>query len=527
MIAEAKRSFALAKRLPSRFSSQCMFAMLVVASCSPLFSATNKADLAAPAIAVANTPCPTVGCMESLALAQGWNSSIAVVNPPHHFPNILVDITCFGWCHSPAQNQAWLADHVDSSVFGNVSDMDNTVAMNPQLTGYAYALLWYTLDDSTPDPYNLGDKWQHDLASWAAARGFGQEQFYLHTAVPTAKCASPALTSACRLNTNWGSQTDWYGNLANPHFIEYTQSRAQRMIGSRESRESIFWDTMDSGGLHAHSCGANFPSLEYGNSCDLYEQNLIQLVVKVREALGGRLVQVNTAGYTSAVDPYNGSVAIAAGSIQAEGMNSPFGEYSELWSYIDDMLAAGVTVAFTADWYTQESELTGLGKWSQWKTSYTGGNYPSGLSRYEMTTLAQHYMLTPSPLAGNFYWNPNPQDWSVAYPKQWLPAVEVDLGPPVDSSRVLAGSGYDGAGQSYDLYRREFSRAYVYARPMKKYTNTAWDDSTAIPILLPEENLSLLKQNGRSTPVHGNSIWLRNGEGVILLRSTDIAAGVR
>ena len=502
--------------------------MVILASCFPLRSATNESKAAASVIAVANLPCPAVGCIEGLVLAQGWNNSIPAAEPNHHFPNLLVEITCFGWCASEKQNQAWLDNHVDASVFGRVRDMDGSAAANPQMTGYIYALLWYTLDDSTPDAYNLEDKWQHDLASWAAVRGFDEEEFYLHTAIPTAKCAAPARTRDCRLNTRWGGYgTQWYGNLGNPRFVEYTRDRARRMIAGRQSHESIFWDTMDSGGLHAHACGPKTPSLEYGTSCELYEKHVVQLVVQVRETLGGRPLQVNTASYTSAVSPYNGWVAIAAGSIHTEGLNTPFIEYQDAWKYIDAMLEAGVKVAFTSNWYTREDQLTGLGQWSHWKTSYNGGNYGSGLRRYQMTTLAQHYLLTPSLLSGNFYWNPNPQDWAVAYPKQWLPAVEVDLGTPIDSRRVLSSSGYDGAGQSYDLYRREFSRAYVYARPTKKWSNTAWDDSTAVRVPLPEEHLSLLTPEGIAIPIHGDSILLRNGEGVILLRSSESIARVK
>jgi hypothetical protein len=113
------------------------------------------------------------------------------------------------------------------------------------------------------------------------------------------------------------------------------------------------------------------------------------------------------------------------------------------------------------------------------------------------------------------------------YPKQWFPAIEVDLGTPIDSHRILVDSGYDGAGQSYDLYRREFPSAYVYARPQKKWSNSSWDDSTAIEVQLPEKNLRLLAPDGLSSPIRGNTIRLRNGEGVILLRSTGSTARVK
>lgn len=513
----------LIRRIASRFCFSCVLVMLILAFGMPLAEASDKSDSSANIPNAAS--CQSGGCTVELALAQSWNHSETDTNSPHHFPNLLVEITCWGWCAKEKEHLVWLGNHADASMFGSFGDVKTSTAVNPQLTDYIYALLWYTLDDSTPDAYNLGDKWQRDLAHWAAARGLDEEEFYLHTAVPTAKCAAPAKIRPCRLNSRWGRWgTQWYGNLGNPHFVEYTQNRAQRLL-VRQGPESIFWDTMDSGGLHEHGCGSQAASLEYGTSCVPYEKNLVQLVVRVREALGGRRLQVNTATYTSAVGAYNGWVAVAAGSVHTEGLNTPFHEYGGAWKYIDEMLEAGVQVAFTYHSYTREEELLSLGRWEHWKTSYSGGNYSSGLRRYQMTTLAQHYLLTPEHLAGNFFWNPNPEDWSVAYGKQWVPAVEVDLGKPIDSRRVLASVGRDGAGQDFDLYRREFSNAYVYARPTKVSTNTAWDDSTAIQVHLPEHNLSLLTPEGLTASIVGDSIWLRNGEGVILIR--DHSASLR
>jgi len=511
-------------RIVKRISLRYVLAMLVAMICVPLMGAAGQQESSASVSTVAGSMCQAEGCIEGFNLAQQWNVANVKLNRPHHLPNLLVEMTCFGWCASEKENQAWLGDHADVSTFGRAKDMDGSVAANPHLIGYVYALLWYTLDDSHPDPDNIGDKWQRDLAHWAAVRGLDEEEFYLHTAIPTAACATPSRTRACRLNNLWnGWGTHWYGNLRNAHFVEYTRDRSRRIIASHAAKESIFWDTMDSGGLLSHACGPKAPSLEYGNSCEPYEKDLVQLVIQVRDALGGRPLHVNTASYTSAVSPYNGWVAIAAGSVHTEGLNTPFYEYSNGWKHIDEMLEAGVEVAFTSNWYTREDELTRLGVRAHWKTTYGGGNYRSGLSRYKMTTLAQHYLLAPSHLSGNFYWNPNPQDWSVAYPKQWLHAVEVDLGMPIDPRRVLVNSGFDGVGQSYDLYRREYARAYVFARPTKKWSNTSWDDSTAIPVQLPEKNLSLLTPEGLSTPIHGDSILLRNGEGVILLRAAESA----
>lgn len=397
--------------------------------------------------------------------------------------------------------------------------MDGSATTNPDLVGYRYALLWYTLADSQPDADSLEDKWQRDLTHWAAVRGLQEEEFYLHTALPTQKCPVPSRTRACRLNNRWGRYgSAWYGNPGNPRFIQYTRSRARRIVAETHSRESIFWDTMSSGDLYSHACGPKMPTLEYGDSCDLYQRHLVELVIRVREALGRKPQQVNTASYTSIVSPYNGWVAVAAGSVHTEGLNTPFREYEGSWGFVDDLLNAGVKVAFAANWYLHENDLIKLGAWEHWKTQYTGGNYGSGLRRYRMTTLAQHYLLTPARLDGNFYWNPNPQDWAVAYSKQWIPAFEVDLGSPIDAFRVLLATGVDGTGQNYDLFRRKFSHAWVFVRPMKKSANTSWDDSTAIAVPLPEDGLSLLTPDGTAVPLYGNRLWLRNGEGVILLR---------
>ena len=526
MILTGKTVFTLrAIRILSRFFSRIALAALVLAFSIPFASASGEKDLTISPI----SPGQSMESTGDLNLARHWNRSNAEANPPHHFPNLLVELTCFGWCAAEKDHQAWLGDHADTSVFGRSRDMEGSTAVNAHMVGYRYALLWYTLDDSHRDPDNIEDKWQRDLAHWAAGRGLDVEEFYLHTAVPTTECVSPARTRACRLNSQWGVWgTQWYGNLGNPHFVEYTRDRAQRMLaGHNGLDESIFWDTMDSGGLRAHACGDKAASLEYGASCELYEKHLVQLVVQVRDALGGRRLQVNTASYTSAVSPFNGWIAIAAGSTHTEGLNTPFHEYSDAWNYVDEMLDAGVKVAFASHSYAREDELLRLGQWAHWKTGYSGGNYGSGLRRYQMTTLAQHYLLTPNHLSGNFYWNPNPDDWTVAFGKQWIPAVEVDLGKPIDARRVLASTGYDGAGQDYDLYRREFSHAFVYARPMKTWKNTAYDDSSAIQIQLPEENLSLLNPDGLSAPIIGKSIWLRNGEGVILLRNGGLASGSR
>jgi hypothetical protein len=241
-------------------------------------------------------------------------------------------------------------------------------------------------------------------------------------------------------------------------------------------------------------------------------------------------MQINNAQAKSVTDT---ALAAAAGGVYTESLGIITGgdQASYYWLAIDNYIAAGATTAFVMDWPVLDSiaqgcngpiPVTGCGAGV---VSMSPGNYDTAQHRYQMSDLVSNYMLTPNLSTQNFYWAPvNRYYPSTSMSATWPAAIGTDVGVPTQA-RQAGISGTDGAGQSYQIYSRTFTKALMLMNPQYGDVQPNYGDSSAVTVTLPTGSWSRLNADGTTTPVSG-TIQLRHVEGVILMSGSGSTGAV-
>ena len=108
-----------------------------------------------------------------------------------------------------------------------------------------------------------------------------------------------------------------------------------------------------------------------------------------------------------------------------------------------------------------------------------------------------------------------PNDYKLADTSfKWIPAIGRDIGYPL-GPRYIVASGNDPSGQSYTLYRRDFTKAIMLYR---QQSGTTYSGSSAITYSLGQECTPIDASNQAGTP--STSAGIRNMEGQIWLTSS-------
>jgi len=149
--------------------------------------------------------------------------------------------------------------------------------------------------------------------------------------------------------------------------------------------------------------------------------------------------------------------------------------------------------------------------------NYTPGNSSDAASRQQLFKLASYYLVQPSTVDLLHFSFVN--QWDQPFSTRWLKSIEVDVGQPI-GPRNIAGEGTDPSGHSYRIWARDFQNAIVLVRPLIDWSQTTYDDGTAMTITLPpgDEYLPLNSDGTVGAPT--DRVTLRASEAAIVLRKS-------
>jgi hypothetical protein len=144
-------------------------------------------------------------------------------------------------------------------------------------------------------------------------------------------------------------------------------------------------------------------------------------------------------------------------------------------------------------------------------------------ARTQIATLAYYYLLAdPEATFLMFYGGHEP---ATTWRRHWAPAAAYDVGQPKGHwSRLTEGDDPSNSAMKYRVYQREYERALVLYRPLSHKpgdwkVQAALGDETATERDLGAAYRPLRADGTLGEPV--TRVRLRNGEGAILVRSTD------
>ena len=223
------------------------------------------------------------------------------------------------------------------------------------------------------------------------------------------------------------------------------------------------------------------------------------LMDAVSRAIAPKWVLANTAGGSTTADPI---VAASAGSFE-EFLLRPM---SANWSEAGDAAALAAR------------RLNAPGNPYLVIDSTAQGGAPFD-SRTQVATLAYYYLLAdPDRTFLMFFGGDSP---SSSWTQHWSPAAAVNVGKPTAAMKVLA-TGTDPANPAltYQVLAREYDKALVLYKPLS-YAQGKGEGTTADATATTHQ-LGGTYRVVNSTGTLGTfvtSVTLRNGEGVILLKT--------
>jgi hypothetical protein len=405
----------------------------------------------------------------------------------HHWSHITTFMTDFYYSWTTSE-RTWAGQHYDVAMSGSGAAWH---AVNPTATHLTYALLWSMLVGSTT---SLGTGYYSDMRSWFASH----TQYSLEKAFVHKRGAS--LNQAGRVYYYRLGAYRWAINPKDPGAIAYTVSRVQRMAANENG---IFFDEASSGDMTSTLGDMQ----EFATRTD-YVAAIANVLAQAKAAVGSKMIMLNTAGYTTALDSIN---ARRAGAVHLEQFNSfRWSGMYDHWRWVANLASQGVFVDVVSAYSTRD--MPGMA------TYYPPGNSPSNTQRAKLWELASYYLSLPASGAKNVAIQLE-NYWTVPYSTIWTKAQEANIGLPVGSMLELS-RGTDPLGQRFVIYARDFQRARVVLRLQQGWGSQNYMDGSAVTVNLPTgERWIPLNANGTVQSAI-TTLRLRNSEAAILLRGS-------
>ncbi len=441
-------------------------------------------DPSVPDSSAAGVPTPPTSGNELGMLASGYSTT----SP--HWSHIRTLATDFYYLWTPEQ-RAWAGQHFDAALSGNT---DAWFAANPTVTQLPYTLFWTLLTpDNDSKPY-LSSTYYDDMKQWYASHTeYRLEDAFLHS--------STSKSEATRLKVHIWDSDRWMINPSDAGARAYTIDRYRRLV---QGTSGVFVDEASSGDILPRVRGA----VEFVQ--DRYEADYTSLLAAIKREIGSKTIMLNTAEYTKPFDRANAS---AAGAVHLELFNNPMKtQMTERWRWVEELLALGVDVdmesPYPASWGDEHSY------------EYPKGNYATSGQRLRMWELASYYMVVGQSPDG-LYLHLKAPDWQTPLSDYWLPAIEANIGHPVNA-RSEKAQGTDPTGQAYTIYQREFDRALVLIRPQRGWGTQNYEDATAVDVTLPSGEVWLPLHADGTLGASVTSVKLRNSESLILVKRSKL-----
>ncbi len=441
-------------------------------------------DPSVPDSSAAGVPTPPTSGNELGMLASGYSTT----SP--HWSHIRTLATDFYYLWTPEQ-RAWAGQHFDAALSGNT---DAWFAANPTVTQLPYTLFWTLLTpDNDSKPY-LSSTYYDDMKQWYASHTeYRLEDAFLHS--------STSKSEATRLKVHIWDSDRWMINPSDAGARAYTIDRYRRLV---QGTSGVFVDEASSGDILPRVRGA----VEFVQ--DRYEADYTSLLAAIKREIGSKTIMLNTAEYTKPFDRANAS---AAGAVHLALFNNPMKtQMTERWRWVEELLALGVDVdmesPYPASWGDEHSY------------EYPKGNYATSGQRLRMWELASYYMVVGQSPDG-LYLHLKAPDWQTPLSDYWLPAIEANIGHPVNA-RSEKAQGTDPTGQAYTIYQREFDRALVLIRPQRGWGTQNYEDATAVDVTLPSGEVWLPLHADGTLGASVTSVKLRNSESLILVKRSKL-----
>ena len=430
------------------------------------------------------TPVPAPGENELGSLSSGYSTT----SP--HWSHIRTLATDFYYQWTPDE-RTWAGQHFDAALSGNT---DAWLAANPTVTQLPYTLFWTLLTPGNDSKPYLSSTYYDDMKQWYASHSeYRLEDAFLHSS--TSKSEGTRLTAHI-----WDSDR-WMINPSDPGARAYTIDRYRRLV---QGTSGVFIDEASSGDILPRVRGA----VEFEES--RYEADYTSLLAAIKREIGSKKIMLNTAEYTRDFDRAN---AAAAGAVHLELFNNPLKtQMTERWRWVEELRSLGVDVdmesPYPASWADEHSY------------EYPKGNYATSGQRLRMWELASYYMVVGQSPDG-LYLHLKAPDWQTPLSDYWLPAIEANIGHPVNA-RSEKAQGTDPTGQAYTIYQREFDRALVLIRPQRGWGAQNYTDATAVEVALPSGEIWLPLHADGTLGASVTRVKLRNSESLILVKKSGL-----
>jgi hypothetical protein len=455
-------------------------AMIAAAACTDATSPEANAPRTA-SLDSARTPSVLASFAAPTSLFTGYSSS------SHHWTHITTFMTDFYYSWTSSE-RTWAGQHYDMAMSGSGSAWH---AVNPTATHLTYALLWSMFVNSSS---GLATGYASDMQSWFASH----TQYSLERAFVHKRGAS--FDKAGRVSYYRLGSYRWAINPKDPGAIAYTVSRAQRLVGADGG---IFFDESSSGDMTSVLGDMQ----EFASRTD-YVAAMANVIGQVKSAVGSKMIMLNTAGYTTALDSIN---ARRAGAVQLEQFNNfKWSGMYDHWRWVANLASQGVFVDVVSAYST--NDMPGMASY------YPRGNSPSTTQRAKLWELASYYLSLPQSGAANVAIQLE-NYWSVPYSTIWTKAQEANIGRPV-TAMWESSRGTDPLGQRYVIYARDFERARVILRMQQGWGSQNYSDGSAITINLPNDERWIPLNADGTVQSAVDLLRLRNSEAVILLRGS-------
>lgn len=397
------------------------------------------------------------------------------------------------------KERAWAARHYDYVMSGDAAAWK---AENHNLRHYKYVLLQALVLPAKASAKGSADGYVDMLRWYAAHPAYNIETAFLH------QSGQPA-DSAHRLKPfGWDSFT-WIFNPSDPGQVAYTQNWFQQAI---VGEDGLFIDSQGSGDLIKNIKGsAEFPADgKWPPQTGPYFSAYAKLLATLKLEVGSKVVMLNTSGYDFAPDFTN---LVAARATHMEKANNPLNSnLPNTWSWIDKLLAAGIFVDLVdaLDYTDINTKLA---------AKLSTGSIDGAFERIKMAELASYYMVVPA--TNDLLALQLVNMWDRPYSQVWLKAQEANIGHPTGLRHIATELPMtDATGQQVKVFMREFDRALVIFRPQTGWGTQRYDDSTAVSISLPRNQIWLpLKADG-SLGEATSSVRLRNAEAAIVIKKS-------
>ncbi len=450
-------------------------------------------DSASPA----NTASKSYGV--TIANSSGNNTGNPVISGPQHWPSTISYASLNQW-QIPSTDADWWfeVNHLDAA-HGD----DHAVGIlsrNPLFFFIKYTLLETTIQSGSSSDVSA-------MTSYCQGIGADPENAYLHYSTDTTIDLSSCGGSANTLIRGWGAGTATQRSQARvqscifnlPRYVwnhgdnsclqPYMKNRSEQDINTPVSgsahHRGLFYDEIGpQSGCSGSYClyALQTPVSGTGQIAELGNETRAQLISDGKYESGFKSLE--SAIKTDLKSMTNGDSLTFPNTAQGSDASvTALGQASDgiLTEWFDTEAQTYCSNGVECEWAFADSVLGngGIFIWTEGDfnppsgSDYTACNYNTALSRHQMWSIDNYWMIRSGNLAmySQRPWADASGNWGLLS-AHWYKGQEYDIGTPV-GPRYLWQSGTDASGNAYRIFRRDYTKGIVLVRGRSSWSDTA------------------------------------------------------